>query len=86
MTQRRRPQGRDFFDAVFLLGRTKPNYDFLKFRLDISTPAALREHLISLCKKLDFETLAKDVQPFLFNPGDVQRVLMFPKYIEKVAL
>ena len=86
MTQRRQPKGRDFFDAVFLLGRTKPNYDFLQFRLGISTPTALREHLVSVCEKLDFGMLADDVQPFLFNPGDVQRVLMFPKYVETVPL
>ena len=86
MTQRKRPKGRDFFDAVFLLGRTKPNYDFLKFRLDISTPDELRQHLISICEKFDFKMLANDVQPFLFNATDVQRVLMFGEYIKGVEL
>ncbi len=86
MTQRRQPKGRDFFDAVFLLGRTKPDYDFLKFRLGISTPEALREHLVNVCKQFDFQKLATDVQPFLFNPADVQRVMMFPEYIVKVPL
>ncbi len=86
MTQRRRPKGRDFFDAVILLGKTKPNYGFLKFRLDISTPDDLRQHLVTVCEKYDFKTLAADVQPFLFNPGDVQRVLIFPEYIKKVGL
>jgi predicted nucleotidyltransferase component of viral defense system len=86
MTQRRRPKGRDFFDAVFLLGRTRPNYDFLRFRLDIATPERLREHLVALCQQFDFEALANDVQPFLFNPADVRRVLSFPAYIRTVRL
>jgi len=31
--ERKRPQGRDFFDIVFLLSRTKPNYDYLREKM-----------------------------------------------------
>ncbi len=86
LTNRRQPKGRDFFDTVFLMGKTKPNYDFLEKRMNISTSESLREHLISTCKVLDFAMLANDVQPFLFNPEDMKRVTMFPKYIETVPL
>ncbi len=86
ITQRRRPKGRDFFDAVFLLGRAKPNYDFLKSRLNISTAEGLRQHLITVCAKYDFKMLAEDVQPFLFNPSEAQRVLMFQEYIRQAKL
>lgn len=86
MTQRRRPKGRDFFDAVFLLARTKPNYPFLMHRLGISNSEALRIHLKTVCEDMDFEALAEDVQPFLFNPADVRQVLAFPKYIETANL
>jgi predicted nucleotidyltransferase component of viral defense system len=86
MTQRRRPKGRDFYDAVFLLARTKPNYSFLENRLDISTPEALRAHLKILCERMDFKALAADVQAFLFNPTDARMVLEFPRYLETAAL
>lgn len=86
MTQRRQPKGRDFFDAVFLQGKTKPDYGFLKLKLGIPTPDALRAHLLEVCEKHDFQSLANDVQPFLFNPEDVRRVLMFPDYIRTVPL
>lgn len=85
-THRKRPQGRDFFDITFLLGRTRPNYTFLQDRLDISTAKDLREHLLAVCERMDFQQLAEDVQPFLFKPGDVQRVLLFPEYIKKAPL
>jgi predicted nucleotidyltransferase component of viral defense system len=86
ITNRRQPKGRDFFDAVFLLARTSPNYAFLQARLQISTPTALKEHLLSICEKLDFQMLAADVQPFLFDPLEVRRVLAFPQIIRDASL
>lgn len=86
ITGRRQAKGRDFFDAVFLLGRTRPNYAFLKQKLDLDTPESLRQHLISVCSKLDFSALAEDVRPFLFNPSEVSRVLLFPQYIATAEL
>lgn len=82
MTERRQPKGRDFFDTVFLCSRTQPNYAFLKNRLGVSAPEALRDHLEGICRKHDFEQLAADVQPFLFNSADVKRVLLFPEFIK----
>jgi predicted nucleotidyltransferase component of viral defense system len=86
ITQRKRPKGRDFFDTVFLLGKTGPNYEFLEQKLKLSDPSQLRQHLIEVCRNLDFQELAKDVQPFLFNPEDIRRVLLFPEYVKDAAL
>ena len=86
ITQRKRPKGRDFFDFVFLLGKTKPNYEFLDARLNISTSAQLKSYLLEYCEVVDLNALAKDVQPFLFNPKEVQRVLNFKEYIKQAEL
>lgn len=86
ITHRRQPKGRDFFDAVFLLGKTQSNYPFLQTRLQISTADELKAHLLAVCEKLDFQALATDVQPFLFNPADVRRVLAFPQIIRAAVL
>ena len=86
ITHRRRPKGRDFFDAVFLLGKAKPNYEFLKLKLNLSDPAQLKEHLLTVCEKLNFQELAIDVQPFLFNEKDANRVLLFPEFIKAASL
>jgi hypothetical protein len=32
------------------------------------------------------EEMAKDVQPFLFNPRDAQKVLLFPELIKQANL
>jgi len=86
VTGRKQPKGRDFFDTVFLLGRTRPNYEFLKTKLNLGTPEQLREHLILQCQSLDFQALAQDVQPFLFNPVDARRVLLFREYLTSATL
>ena len=85
MTQRRRPQGRDFFDAVFLFSKTAPNFDFLEYKLQISDPKALKAYLLDISQQFDFKELAKDVQAFLFEPGDIKRVELFPEYIKTLS-
>lgn len=86
LTGRKQPKGRDFFDMVFLLGRTRPNYAFLQQKLNIDSPESLRAHLVAACENFNFQTLAQDVQAFLFHPEDVRRVLLFREYVAGVAL
>ncbi len=83
---RKQPKGRDFFDVVFLLSRTKPNYAFLEQKLNINTPDGLRKHLLNFCEDLDFSALADDVRPFLFDAADDKRVLLFLDYLKTVKL
>jgi len=86
MFHRKTKKGRDFFDTVFLLAKTKPNYSYLEEKLDIRTPQQLRDRLLALCRTLDFNLLAGDVETFLFFSKDVKRVELFAKYIEEVEL
>ncbi len=78
---RKRRMGRDFFDLVYLLGRTGVNFDYLERKMSINSPAQLREELLSLCARLDFHRLAADVEPFVYAGKDVERVLLFPEVI-----
>jgi predicted nucleotidyltransferase component of viral defense system len=80
---RPRAMGRDFYDTVFLLGQTKPNIKYLKDKLGISGYGELKKKLIQKTKNLDFKKLAEDIEPFLINPGDKKRVLLFKEYIEE---
>lgn len=82
---RKRTKGRDFFDIVFLLGKTKPNYRYLSMKMDIADAKALKKRLTSFCRGLDFATLAKEVEPFLFSPSDNKRILAFPEVLKKLA-
>jgi len=79
-------KGRDFFDIVFLIPRTLPNYSYLKQKMGIENAPALRRTLLQQTEKLDFEQLARDVRPFLFNPVDDQKVRLFREYIKQATL
>ncbi|MGF1638133.1 MAG: nucleotidyl transferase AbiEii/AbiGii toxin family protein [Cyclobacteriaceae bacterium] len=83
---RPRPKGRDFFDVIFLLGKTKPNFDYLKLKLDIDSPIHLKSAILERCDKIDMEQMARDVSPFLFNARDEKRVSLFVDYLRQVAL
>jgi predicted nucleotidyltransferase component of viral defense system len=83
---RKRPKGRDFYDIVFLLSFTKPDYKYLEAKLAIRGEDDLRSHLLLLSSQQDFKELAKDVQPFLFNSSDSRRVEGFSDYIQQAKL
>lgn len=83
---RKRAKGRDFYDIVFLLSFAKPDYGYLKVKAGINDLAGLRDKLIGDLRELDFNELARDVEPFLFNPGDSKKVRLFLPYIESLEL
>jgi predicted nucleotidyltransferase component of viral defense system len=84
---RKRNKGRDFFDIVFLLGKgNTPNYSYLKAKTGIANPDDLRSVVVEKCRNLSMEEMAADVKPFLFNPKDEKKILLFPRYMEKVKL
>ena len=85
--KRPRPMGRDFYDAIFLFSKTKPNYYSLKEKIGLKGNdylEKLKTILLEKCDKLDFKKLAADVKPFLFHPDDAQRILLFPEFIQKM--
>jgi len=84
--KRRRAMGRDFYDAVFLFGKTRPNLDYLKLKIKIKDMADLKTRLLSKCENLDFKHLARDTEPFLFTPSDSKKVLYFCDYIRDMNL
>jgi len=79
---RKRAMGRDFYDTVFLLGRSKPNFDFLQEKMAIKDLPGLKKKLLNKCQSLDFKHLAKDVEPFLFDPDKAKKVLHFCDYVK----
>jgi predicted nucleotidyltransferase component of viral defense system len=83
---RPRAKGRDFFDIVFLIPQTKPNYEYLKKKLGVRNGIELKDLLLSKIAELDFNVLARDVEPFLIHAGDSKRVKMFVSYIKTVDL
>ena len=81
---RKRIMGRDFFDIVFLHGLgAKPNFAYLKRNIDIDNQKDLKKYLLKKTALLNFEDLAKDVEPLLFDPMDKRKVLLFRELVEQ---
>ncbi len=79
---RKREKGRDFYDVSFLYGFTKPNFEYIKNELRMNKEV-FAEKLLKKCDSLDFSRLAKDIEPFLENPDQAQRVIGFKDFINQ---
>lgn len=79
--KRKRAMGRDFYDAMFLAGKAKPDFGYLKFKAGIVDSQVLKEALRERCSKLDFKRLADDAAPFVFIPGDAKKIELFPEFV-----
>ncbi len=81
---RKRIMGRDFFDIVFLHGiGAQPNFAYLKKNIDVDNQSDMKKYLLEKTAALDFEELARDVEPFLFDPRDKRKVLLFREFVEQ---
>jgi CRISPR/Cas system CSM-associated protein Csm2 small subunit len=83
--KRRQAKGRDIYDITFLCSKTHPNYAYLKERLDVNNANELKEVLSNRLNQLDLTQLSNDVAPFLFYAEDIQRIHLFPQFIEQTA-
>ena len=73
-----RQKGRDFYDTIFLLSKTKPNMDFLHARAGISSWEELTAALAERLKEVDLNQKKRDFVHLLFNAGNADRILQFP--------
>jgi len=78
---RSRTMGRDLYDTVFLLGRTKPNVQYLKEKLGLDDLQKIKEALILKTKELNLEKMAEDIKPFIFDKVDANKVKFFKDYL-----
>ncbi|MBN2091709.1 nucleotidyl transferase AbiEii/AbiGii toxin family protein, partial [candidate division KSB1 bacterium] len=78
--------GRDFLDTIFLLGKTKPDLNYLKSKAAINNFNTLKSSLLTRCKELDLKSLVKDVEPFLVQPSGSKNILYFCDYIKQIDL
>lgn len=82
--KRKTAKGRDFFDVVFLMGKTTPDYRYLQEKLGIDTLEAMRKALKELVQGLNLKALARDVEPFLFDPSQRDRVALFSNWLDSL--
>ncbi|TVR02180.1 MAG: hypothetical protein EA399_00570 [Desulfovibrionales bacterium] len=73
---RKREKGRDLYDVSFLMGMSTPDYEFVRKTLGVDNTEFIRMVTRRL-DELDLAYLAQDVEPFLIDPRQMERVLYF---------
>lgn len=79
-----RQKGRDFYDAMFLLGQTEPDYEYLATKRDIHNKEELKEALINTIENTDLKKKYRDFEHLLFNKANAERVLRFSEFVKEV--
>jgi predicted nucleotidyltransferase component of viral defense system len=81
-----RSKGRDFYDSMFLLSRSKPNYEFLAVNHGIHNAKELKHALISRLDEVNLSEKQRDVQHLLFDPQRSRMITSFASFIEGLNL
>ena len=79
-----RQKGRDYYDAIFLLSKTKPNIDFLQTRTGISSMEELKAVVSERLKEVDLHQKKRDFMHLLFNESHADRILRFAEVMAEL--
>ena len=77
-----RQKGRDFYDTIFLLSLTDPDYKYLAIKQDIHNSKELKEALIKVTSSVDLTQKNIDFEHLLFNKLQGGRILHFNQFIK----
>jgi predicted nucleotidyltransferase component of viral defense system len=80
-----RSKGRDFYDLMFLLAQTKPDYNFLSMRCGIHNLREFKQATGELLKTVDLKKKQKDFEHMLFNKTNSEKILRFGVFIDSLT-
>ncbi|MDD4590553.1 MAG: nucleotidyl transferase AbiEii/AbiGii toxin family protein [Parabacteroides sp.] len=78
-----RQKGRDFYDTMFLLGQTEPDYQYLAIKKGIHDKAELRRALTEIIDKTDLQKKYRDFEHLLFDKSKAEKVLRFGAFVKE---
>jgi len=79
-----RKKGRDFYDVIFLLSQTMPDFRFLKQKSNIPNLKTLKTHAADVIEQTDLEHKRRDFEHLLFNKNNSKRILMVQSFFESL--
>ena len=80
-----RSKGRDFYDALFLLSQTPPDYTFLAARCGVKNLRQLKAAVGKMLESVDLKQKCKDFEHLVFNHDNSQHILHFRAFIQSLA-
>lgn len=81
-----RQKGRDFYDVMFLLPQTLPDFDFLKQMCGIENMESLYREVEKVLSQVNLEIKKKDFEHLLFNKQRSTQILRFKEFIQSLCL
>lgn len=75
---------RHFYDAMFLLSQTMPDFDFLSRRTGVSNLDALKEKAENVISSVDLRIKMKDFEHLLFNKQNSTRILRVAEFFQSL--
>jgi predicted nucleotidyltransferase component of viral defense system len=79
-----RQKGRDFYDAMFLLAQTSPDYSFLAERHGIHNLEELKAAAAKNLETVDLNTKKRDFEHLLFNRKNSERILFVGDFFREL--
>lgn len=77
-----RGKGRDFYDAIFLMQRTEPDYSFFAAsHPEITDLKSLKAALTAKAQSVDLNLKRRDVEHLLFHRERAELVTRFPAFV-----
>jgi len=79
-----RQKGRDFYDAMFLLSQSLPDFNFLKRKAGIANINELKQQADVIFRNIDLKHKMKDFEHLLFNKSNSAKILHAPAFFNEL--
>ena len=79
-----RQKGRDFYDVMFLLGQTHPDYGYLSEKCNIKNVRELKEKLLQTAAATNMQLKSNDFKHLLFYKEKSQKILLFKDFVNNI--
>lgn len=79
-----RQKGRDFYDVMFLLGQTAPDYSFLSSKHSIDGPEDLKEAVDKILETVDLRKKSRDFEHLVYNKDNSNRIMRVAEFFREM--
>jgi len=80
-----RQKGRDFYDVMFLLSQTAPDYNFLSKRCGVSNLVEFKQATAKMLQSVDLNKKIRDFEHLLFNKSNSEKILQVGLFINDLS-
>lgn len=80
-----RQKGRDFYNVMFLLSQTAPDYNFLSKRCGVSNLGEFKQATAKMLQSVDLNKKMRDFEHLLFNKSNSKKILQVGMFIEDLS-